>query len=130
MMSRTPKTLSLVVLPLALVGCADESSETIGVDEVIEDENYYYACGNETLDLTDGRTFYPLHRDDQDTVDEASYAPSQALSLDPLTQVAPPQPGDDTGTLTIYEDGMARWASESGIEAWLTDEPQEYDWIC
>lgn len=124
------KRLSPMVLPLALIGCTDESSEPVGVDEVIEDENYYYACGNETLDLTDGRTFYPLHPDEQDTVDEASYATNQALSQDPLIQVAPPQPGDDTGTLTIYQDGMAHWASESGIEAWLTNEPQEYNWEC
>ncbi|MGO1317247.1 MAG: hypothetical protein ACTMIR_09470 [Cellulomonadaceae bacterium] len=41
-----------------------------------------------------------------------------------------PWPGDDTRTLTIFADGMAHWVSDTGIEAWLSEAPREYDWVC
>lgn len=101
------------------------------VTESHTDVEYYYACGNETLELPDGRTFYPLFPEEQEDFDESPYASSASSAWGGvLVGVAAPGPGDDTGALTIYEDGMAYWESDSGIEAWLTDEPQRYEWVC
>lgn len=116
-------------------GPTDATSGSIAVVDVIENLNYYYACGNENLTLPDGRTFYPLHFEDQETFDDSRYEiPPQALddltATPGMTAVAPPSPGDDTGRLIIFEDGMALWVSDSGSEAWLTEEPQQYNWDC
>ncbi len=104
--------------------CApDEPPE---VDEVIEGVGYYYACENEVLTLPDGRVFYPIH--DEPDFDESEY--SNALIGGGVGLVAPPGPGDDRGTLTIYTDGVAHWESDSGIEAWLDDTEREFNWVC
>lgn len=71
---------------------------------------------------------------DQDAVDEDAYLgastprTASALFLAAALAVPAPEPGDDIGTLTIYEDGTARFESESGTEAWLTEEEQTYNW--
>ncbi len=45
--------------------------------------------------------------------------------------VAAPEPGQDTGVLTVYEGGLAHWASAFGdLDTWLTDRPIEYMWAC
>ena len=45
--------------------------------------------------------------------------------------VAAPEPGDDVGTLTQYENGFAYWISDSGyISTWLTTTPLTYNWVC
>jgi len=104
------------------------------VSETIEDVDYYYACGNEVLELQDGRRFYPFV--DQDEVDQDAYASGPTSGAPSATFVAaallvlPPEPGDDTGTLTIYEDGVAQFVSDSGTEAWLREEEQAYNWDC
>lgn len=127
-------SLALVAL---LAGCqGDEpSAGSTEVAETIAEVDYYYACGNEVLELPDGRRFYPFV--DQDHVDENAYlsAPlpqsaSARLATVTLIAVPMPEPGEDTGTLTIFEDGTARFVSETGIEAWLTDEEQTYNWVC
>lgn len=130
MTHRPVKSSFLLISAVALVGCAEDSSQCIGVDELIEDARYCYACGNEVLHLPDGRTFYPLPSGEQNDVIESSYDTSHTSSSSPLIQIAPSGPGDGTGTLTIFEDDMAYWASDSGTEAWLTGEPQEYGFIC
>lgn len=124
-------------LAAALTGCAEDGQEPeatpsgpVPVAEVIRDHQYYYACGDEVLLLPDGRSFYPLVPANRTDIDETRYAAGWTIIDDHLVAVAPPGPGDDTGTLTIYEDGIARWRSDSGIEAWLTEEPQEYAWEC
>lgn len=125
---------TLVVL---LAGCAQSEpapGSATQVSETIEDVAYYYACGNEVLELPDGRRFYPFV--DQDAVDEDAFAgvgPSRVVSasfLATMLAVPAPEPGDDTGTLTIYEDGTARFVSDTGTEAWLTEEERTYDWVC
>ena len=128
------------VLVAALAGCGGGSNsmgpgEQPAVVEVVEDVDYYYACGNEVLELADGRTFYPLV--DQDQVDPDDYlgapaamSPDLVLAAGLVLAVVEPGPGDDTGTLTVYDDGMAHFVSDSGIEAWLDEEPREYEWVC
>lgn len=121
---------------VTLAGCGGSGAPGSGIEvvETIREVDYYYACGNEVLELPDGRRFYPLV--DQDVVDEDAYlsvftSPAAPARFAAATLAVPmPEPGDDTGTLTIFEDGTARFVSESGIEAWLTDEEQTYDWEC
>ncbi|MFW5933902.1 MAG: hypothetical protein ACOCT8_04140 [Actinomycetota bacterium] len=124
-------------LAVMLAGCGGSDSgsdDDVPVSETIEDVDYYFACGNEVLELPDGRRFYPF--EDQDAVDEGSYlsapTPQAASRILVATTLAvpPPETGDDIGTLTIYADGTARFVSESGTEAWLTDEERTYNWDC
>lgn len=126
-----------VAVAVLLVGCGGSGSGSgsgTQVAETIEGVDYYYACGNEVLELPDGRRFYPFV--DQDEVDEDAYlsAPTSRAVSAPLAAatlaVPAPEPGDDIGTLTIYEDGTARFVSETGTEAWLTEEERTYNWAC
>lgn len=129
--------LILTALVVLLAGCqGSEPSEGSGTEvaETIAEVDYYYACGNEVLELPDGRRFYPFA--DQGQVDEDAYlsatSPQSASAhLATATLAVPmPEPGDDTGRLTIFEDGTARFVSRTGTEAWLTDEEQTYNWVC
>lgn len=122
---------------LLLAACGGAAGPGTGEDtavvETLQSVDYYYACGNEILELPDGRRFYPFI--EQDRVDEDAYlgapARSSRIAMAAVVLAVPgPEPGDDVGTLTIYEDGTARYVSDSGIEAWLTDERQTYDWVC
>lgn len=126
--------VALAVVLAACGGGAPVAGNGAHVAETVQDVDYYYACGNEVLELPDGRRFYPFV--DQDAVDEDAYLGAatppiaSALVLATALAVPAPEPGDDTGTLTIYEDGTARFVSESGTEAWLTEEEQTYNWEC
>ena len=126
-----------VIGALLLTACGGAvgpgSGENTEAIETMQSVEYYYACGNEVLELPDGRHFYPFI--EQDRVDEDAYlgAPSASpriLMAAAVLAVPAPGPGDDVGTLTIYEDGTARFVSDSGTEAWLTDEEQTYNWEC
>ena len=102
---------------------------------VLDDVDYYGACGNEIL-TTDEGTFYPLSSDEVDALDVDEYPGKAAGDAEPAglvaapRMVAPPGPGDDVGTLVIYSDGIARFESDSGTLRWLTDEPREYNFVC
>ena len=126
--------IALVVLLAGCQGSEPSEPSSTAVAETIAGVDYYYACGNEVLELPDGRRFYPFV--EQEQVDEDAYlsAPSPhraSTRLAAATLAVPmPEPGDDTGTLTIFEDGTARFVSETGTEAWLTDEEQTYNWVC
>lgn len=133
--ARVATSATSLVLVVLLAGCQSlgPSAGDTGVAETIAEVDYYYACDNEVLELPDGRRFYPFV--DQDQVDEDAYLsaplpPSAWLQTATLIAVPMPEPGEDIGTLTIFEDGTARFVSETGIEAWLTGEEQTYNWDC
>ena len=126
----------LLSVALVLSGCGDQSPSGQPQDpsasptgatvvEVYEDVSYYGACGNEVLHHED-LVYYPLLSEELEDFDPTPYA----LGPGPLPAVAPPGPGDDTGTLTVYSDGYARFVSDSGMETWLTEESREYNWVC
>lgn len=110
---------------------------------VYEHVTYYPACGNEVL-IFDGTSWYPIDAsEDPDFPAPRSFplptldakADASALSdfvvASELTAVAPPGPGDDSGTLVLFHDGYAYWQSDSGLIArWLTDQQQEYNFVC
>ena len=102
---------------------------------------YYPACGNETL-VFDGRSWFPFTPANVADLppDPLSAAPSPlpaATTADtaafsgPIGAVVAPSPGDDVGTLVIYEGDLAYWESDSGkFHTWLTNHKIEYNWAC
>jgi hypothetical protein len=40
------------------------------------------------------------------------------------------QAGDDVGTMTLCEDGVARYVADSGDESWFDDQERTYGWVC
>lgn len=136
--------------PLLLAGCG-EATGGAAVTDVFRDVEYYGACGNEVLEHA-GLTFYPLTEEEVADLGLSGYNPGSAAAGQPvilaagpgltagggdlggpaaLPAVQAPGPGDDTGTLTVFEDGIAHFVSDSeDIELWLTDEPRDYNWVC
>lgn len=110
---------------------------------------YYPACGNEVLSF-EGRRWYPfkpvnssdLPAQPLDALPSASGASDAssstaadmgavALAAGPVGAVVAPGPGDDVGTLVIYENDLAYWESDSGtLRRWLTSHEIEYNWVC
>ena len=99
---------------------------------------FYPACGNEILEY-EGSTWYPLLPDDQKPAPTDLAQPTaQALGASggrgistSVHFVVAPGPGDDTGTLTIFDDGTAYWVSDNGdLDTWLTTDEITYDWVC
>lgn len=153
---KTRLAAGLVVAVVALVGCATTAAEPepvqwddrqdFGVpgDMVAthSDVPFYPACGNEVLtwDETAYYAYKPSQIDDfpdpADVVTRASALansplPTWARMSAPVPAVAPPGPGDDRGTLVIYEGGHAYWESDNGeLSTWLTTTELEYMWIC
>ncbi|MFK5636015.1 MULTISPECIES: hypothetical protein [unclassified Ornithinimicrobium] len=125
------------------------------VVQVYEDVAFYPACGNEVLDLN-GTTWYQLLPDEQDILDqgrdpESSVGPasperftsvgSSAIPAEVpmmtlrggihVPMVVAPGPGDDTGEVTVFTDGLALFESDSGdLTTWLTTEERTYTWAC
>lgn len=107
----------------------------VGVYESVE---FYPACGNETLQhLT--RTWYPVAsdptnsgiRDEVAARLEAQREESPVVGRRGLLRVVEPGPGDDTGTLVIWADGVARWVSDSrDLDVWMVDDEITYNWVC
>ncbi|WP_084125281.1 hypothetical protein [Demequina sp. NBRC 110054] len=96
----------------------------------------YPACGNEPI-VYEGTTWYPFEPANLDEFPqiEAMVATGGGLgggtTRVALPAVVEPGVGDDVGTLTIYEGGLAFWISDSGgLETWLTDQELEYWWQC
>ena len=106
----------------------------------------YPACGNETLTY-EGKvwfTFRPANPEDFPVPRAAAHATAAARGLTgsgaasapgtvsaSVGMVIAPGPGDDVGTLTVYEDGFAYWVSDSGdLDTWLTNTKIEYLWVC
>jgi hypothetical protein len=118
---------SLFIVP----GCGED--DDIRTPSVVDDVEYYGACGNETL-VVGSSTFYPLLPDERDALDNAKYPlnrPNGLVSgIGGGLRVVPPGPGDDIGTLTVYNDGIARFQSDSGRTIWLSTDQRTYDWDC
>lgn|GEM_PF-755746 len=108
---------------------------------------FYPACGNETL-AYEGKVWFPFRPTNPEdfpiaraAADDATAAarglPGMAGASAPGTvsasvgMVVAPGPGDDVGTLTVYDGGFAYWISESGdLDTWLTNTKIEYNWVC
>ena len=131
----------LVLAIVSACSSGNESSAVVAptidttptVMDIVEDVGYYGACGNETLVLG-ASTYYPLLADDLAEFDPSRYrvdlveGARSGFGGQPL--VPNPGPGDDTGTLVVYDDGMARFESDSGRVIWLTIETRTYNWVC
>lgn len=157
---RPLRTLALAVaLAAMLVGCASQARGPLdggagpynlgtpgAVVSVTKDVRYYPACGNEILTF-EGRQWYiftPANSGDFPTaslattsapttgalgmVDGSGGAGGIAMSVH---RVVAPGPGDDVGTLVIYENDLAHWESDSGrLSRWLTAREMHYNWAC
>lgn len=97
----------------------------VEVVAVHEDVDYFIGCMDVTLEL-DGKTYYPLLSDEREDLDLVRYG----FGMGQFAALAPPQPGDDTGTVTIFADGMVHFVSDNGDEMWLSEEQREYNWVC
>ncbi len=113
------------------------------------DVAYYPACGNETLTF-EGQAWFPFDPVHTDGLPANPLAdappPSPAASAmdagggaggngapaaSPVGAVAAPGPGDDVGTLVIYENDLAYWQNDTGtLKRWLTQHYLEYNWVC
>gem|GEM_PF-1420263 len=134
------------VISMALVACGSDTGPaqsppstesragSIEIVETITIADYYGACGNETLVEPDA-TWYPLvtMRDlGGETFDASAYEPiPDPVAPQGLVRVADPGPGDDSGTLYVYADGIGRFVSDSGtIRRWMTTVEQQYEFAC
>ena len=108
--------------------------------DTVDDVEFYPACGNEVL-VFEGEVWHAFSPSNLDEFPgEARALATAPLGFARASAVVPavvvpaveaPGPGDDVGTLTIYEGGFAHWASRSGkLETWLTAVEIEYSWIC
>jgi len=101
-----------------------------GYASVTHNVVYYPACGNETL-IYEGKTWYPISRDWATPTTQAFAASGGRGISASVPMVAPPGPGDDLGTLYVYQEGRAYWVSDNGsLDTWLTLVPQTYNWVC
>lgn len=108
---------------------------------------YYPACGNEVLSF-EGRQWFPFTPESLDgfptdplsaipspaadaSSGVAAYASDLSVAAGPVGAVVAPGPGDDVGTLVIYENDLGYWESNSGtLSRWLTSHEIEYNWVC
>lgn len=155
---RTLVAAAVTAAALALASCASagpsgpsvpiqwDSELDLGIPgEVLDthhDVAFYPACGTEVLNW-DGTAYYPYGPSQLDDFPDPTDVVSRASALStvasanwarmsaPLPTVPMPEPGDDTGTLVIYEGEHAYWESDNGeLHTWLTTTELEYSWIC
>ncbi|WP_062210686.1 hypothetical protein [Demequina oxidasica] len=119
----------------ALTGCASGAASSPGEQQqVVEGVEYYPACGNETLTF-DGMTWYQFDPDNTENFPTpvafaAADLPGLGMSRSTKAVVAP-GPGDDTGTLVVYDGGYAYFRSDSGdFTTWLTTDKIDYNFVC
>ncbi len=109
--------------------------------------SFYPACGNETL-AYEGKVWFPFRPANPEDFPMAGAATDDATAAArgltgsgaagglgvvsaSIGMVIAPGPGDDVGTLTVYDGGFAYWISESGdLDTWLTTTKIEYLWVC
>lgn len=149
MKSAAASIAAALVGAIALAGCAQSGSPTgptgpeysqpTNIETWFNGVAYYPACGNEILEHG-GTTWYPFTSDESEAWETpwAQAGPSASgmggglarVALR-LPAVAAPGPGDDYGTLTVFEGGIAYWESSSGnLDTWLTVVPMTYTWVC
>lgn len=143
--------VAVAALSVGVTACSSDAPTGAGGEwgspgepqAVYANVTYYPACGNEVL-VFDGTSWYPIDvSQDSDFPAPRTFplpqadAKADASALSDfvvereLTAVAPPGPGDDAGTLVMYEHGFAYWESDSGvIGRWLTSQQQEYNFVC
>ncbi len=108
---------------------------------------FYPACGNETL-AYEGKVWFPFRPTNPEDFPQAVAGATDAAAAGrgltgsgaasvpgtasaSVGMVIAPGPGDDVGTLTVYDGGFAYWISDSGdLDTWLTDTKIEYLWVC
>lgn len=142
----------IVCLVMSSCSTAPEAPRSItaagelAVTAVHSGVQYYGACGNETLVYQD-TTYYPLPHDELSAIDLTAHR--SLLIKDSVTTTAPegatdqastirhavamipaPGPGDDVGTLTVFDDHLAHFVSDSGTEYWLTTQFRSNNWVC
>lgn len=136
-----------VLVACAPLGPTSASSEikagpTGDVVEVVENVGYYPACGNELIEVN-GVAWFPFTPTDDSPLPDDPFAATLGgeaaadggsgigVMTAALSAVAPPGPGDDMGTLVIFENDLAYWGSDSGnLETWLTRNELTYNWAC
>lgn len=146
--------VTVVTAAVALGACSTTPSNHVDWDgthdfgvpgavlETHGDVPYYPACGNEVL-TWEGEDYFPYNPADIDDFPDPTAMETRASALGataplawvrmsvPLPSVVPPGPGDDVGTLVIYEGGHAFWESENGaLSTWLTTAELQYNWVC
>lgn len=129
-------TTALVVTgmtALAFSGCAEVAPDAPGAElEVIEDFALYPACGNEETQVH-GETYWVFDPVDDDAFPEpVVMSVPGPLGFSPgLVTVAAPGPGDDVGTMVVYEGGFAHFTSDNGrLTAWLTTTDPGHQFVC
>lgn len=102
--------------------------------DVFEGVEFYPACGNETLSHQ-GVVWHQVNEADYPEIHDRAVngfrenPPGSVRGFAP--RVAEPGPGDDIGTLVVWSDGVAYFASDSGdLTAWLVTDELAYDWVC
>jgi hypothetical protein len=152
-MSRRGALALVLAGALALAGCgasgADGHTQGASYDygtpgavlAIYAGVGYYPACGNETLDFDD-RLWFPFVPSNAadlppDPLSEmpgsaaVDTAAAVAFVEGPVGAVVAPGPGDDLGTLVIYQNDLAYWESDSSaLSTWLTTSEIEYNWVC
>lgn len=113
----------------------DPTPEATIVD-VYEGVNFYPACGNEQLEH-EGIVWYQVQEFEYPEIyDRAANGdrenpPEGAAPAGFAPRVVAPGPGDDVGTLVVWSDGVAHFASDSGdLTAWLVTDELTYEWVC
>lgn len=119
------------VAPPAAPPTTAPTGTEVAVSVVYEGVEFYPACGDEVLQHESG-TWYSIQPEYEDWWALATETLRQEVVQSGFApRVAPPGPGDDVGTLTVWEDGIARFVSDSGdVSAWLTQEELTYTWVC
>ena len=132
--------------PTAVIVAPTESfvpttTDVVPIVGVYEDVAFYPACGNETLDHL-GTTWFPALRPGRESTEREPQAEADALLAAPraespveglhgFARVVAPGPGDDTGTLVVWADGVARWVSNSrDLDVWMINHEVAYSWEC
>lgn len=139
-----------------LAGCSQaEQSDPFGrhdfgtpgfVRSITNGVDFYPACGNETLTVgtevwyqydpanieefpNPKRTLEAWGSGELESLGEEDLDVGVGAGIAPA--VAAPGPGDDVGTLIIYNGDIAYWQSYSdNLATWLTTHEIEYNWVC